>query len=190
MQAHAEAQQHYLSAPVFGRPDAAAAAKLFIVASGEKRVLEQAQPLFDAMGKRTFILDGKPPQANLVKLSGNFLIAATIECLGETVALMRKYGADPRSFLEIMTETLFAAPVYRTYGALIAEQKYEPAGFKLELGLKDVRSVLAAAEARSVPMPVASVVRDHFLSAIARGGAGLDWSALAQVAAEDAGLKS
>jgi hypothetical protein len=104
-----------------------------------------------------------------------------IECLGETVALMRKYEVDPRHFLEIMTETLFAAPVYRTYGALIADQKYEPAGFQLELGLKDVRSVLAAAEAKSVPMPVGSVVRDHFLSAIARGGAHLDWSALAKV---------
>jgi 3-hydroxyisobutyrate dehydrogenase-like beta-hydroxyacid dehydrogenase len=135
-------------------------------------------------------LSENAPEANLVKLSGNFLIASMIECLGESVALMRKYEVDPRRFLEIMTETLFAAPVYRTYGALIAEQKYQPAGFKLELGLKDVRSVLAAAEAKAVPMPVASVVRDHFLSAIARGGADLDWSALAKVTAEDAGLKS
>ena len=125
-----------------------------------------------------------------MKLGGNFLIAAMIECLGETVALTRKYGVDPRRFLEIMTETLFAAPVYRTYGALIAEQRYEPAGFKLELGLKDVRAVLAAAEAKAVPMPAGSVVRDHFLSAIARGGADLDWSALAKFIAEDAGLKS
>ena len=188
--AHAEAQQTYIAAPVFGRPDAAAAAKLFVVPAGDKKAVEHFQPLFDAMGQRTFFLSENAPEANLVKLSGNFLIASMIECLGETVALMRKYEVDPRRFLEIMTETLFAAPVYRTYGALIAEQKYEPAGFKLELGLKDVRSVLAAAETKSVPMPVASVVRDHFLSAIARGGADLDWSALAKVAAEDAGLKS
>ena len=188
--AHAEAQQTYIAAPVFGRPDAAAAAKLFIVPAGDKKAVEHFQPLFDAMGQRTFFLSENAPEANLVKLSGNFLIASMIECLGETVALMRKYEVDPRRFLEIMTETLFAAPVYRTYGALIAEQKYEPAGFKLELGLKDVRSVLAAAEAKAVPMPVASVVRDHFLSAIARGGADLDWSALAKVTAEDAGLKS
>ncbi len=188
--AHAEAQQTYIAAPVFGRPDAAAAAKLFIVPAGDKKAVENFQPLFDAMGQRTFFLSENAPEANLVKLSGNFLIASMIECLGETVALMRKYEVDPRRFLEIMTETLFAAPVYRTYGGLIAEQKYEPAGFKLELGLKDVRSVLAAAEAKAVPMPVASVVRDHFLSAIARGGADLDWSALAKVTAEDAGLKS
>ncbi len=188
--AHAEAKQAYIAAPVFGRPEAAAAAKLFVVAAGNKNAVERAQPLFDAMGQRTFFLSENAPEANLVKLSGNFLIAAVIECLGETVALMRKYEVDPHRFLEIMTETLFAAPVYRVYGALIGEQKYEPAGFKLELGLKDVRSVLAAAEAKAVPMPVGSVVRDHFLSAIARGGADLDWSALAKVTAEDAGLKS
>jgi len=187
--AHAEAEQTYIAAPVFGRPDAAAAAKLFIVPAGDKKAVEHCQPLFDAMGQRTFFLSENAPEANLVKLSGNVLIASMIECLGESVALMRKYEVDPRRFLEIMTETLFAAPVYRTYGALIAEQKYQPAGFKLELGLKDVRSVLAAAEAKAVPMPVASIVRDHFLSAIARGGADLDWSALAKVTAEDAGLK-
>jgi len=189
-QAHAEAQQTYIAAPVFGRPEAAAVAKLFIVAAGEKKAVEHFQPLFGAIGQRTFFLSETAPEANLVKLSGNFLSAAVIECLGETVALMRKYEVDPRRFLEIMTETLFAAPVYRTYGALIAEQKYQPAGFKMELGLKDLRSVLAAAEAKSVPMPVGSVVRDHFLSAIARGGAALDWSALAKVTAENAGLKS
>ena len=189
-QAHAEAEQVYVAAPVFGRPEAAAAGKLFIVPAGDKKAVERLQPLFDAMGQRTFFLSEHAPEANLVKLGGNFLIASLIECLGETVALMRKYEVDPRRFLEIMTETLLAAPAYRTYGALIANQSYEPAGFKLELGLKDLRSVLAAAEARSVPMPVASVVRDHFLSAIARGAAHLDWSALAKVSAEDAGLKS
>lgn len=188
--AHAEARQIYIAAPVFGRPEAAAAAKLFVVPAGDKKAVEHFQPLFDAIGQRTFFLSENAPEANVVKLSGNFLIAAMIECLGEAVALMRKYEIDPRRFIEIMTETLFAAPVYRTYGALIAEEKYQPPGFKLELGLKDVRSVLAAAEAKAVPMPVGSVVRDHFLSAIARGGADLDWSALAKVTAEDAGLKS
>ncbi len=188
--AHAHAGQKYIAAPVFGRPDAAAAAKLFIVAAGEKAAVDRLQPLFDAIGQRTFFLSEKPHEANLVKLCGNFLIASVIESLGETVALIRKYEVDPKRFVEIMTETLFAAPVYRTYGALIAEEKYLPAGFKMELGLKDVRSVLAAAEAKAVPMAVASVVRDHFLSGLARGGADLDWSALAKVVAEDAGLKS
>lgn len=188
--AHAEANQTYISAPVFGRPEAAAAAKLFIVAAGDKTAVERFQPLFDAMGQRTFFLSENAPDANVLKLSGNFLIASVIESLGETVALIRKYGIDHRRFLEVMTETLFTAPVYKTYGALIAEEKYEPAGFKLELGLKDVRSALAAAEAKAVPMPIGSVIRDHFLSAIARGNANLDWSALAKVSADDAGLKS
>jgi 3-hydroxyisobutyrate dehydrogenase-like beta-hydroxyacid dehydrogenase len=190
LNAHREAGQGYIAAPVFGRPDAAAAAKLFVVAAGEKKLIDHCQPLFDAMGQRTFVLSENAPEANLVKLSGNFLIAAVIESLGETVALVRKYGIEPHRFLEIMTETLFAAPVYRTYGALIADEEYEPAGFKMELGLKDVRSVLAAAEAKSVPMAVGSVLRDRFLSGIARGGADLDWSALAKVIAEDAGLKA
>ncbi len=190
LQAHREAGQNYLAAPVFGRPEAAAAAKLFIVAAGEADVIAQYQPLFDALGQRTFVLSDNPPEANLVKLSGNFLIASMIECLGEAFALTRKYGVDPHRFLEIMTESLFAAPVYKTYGALIADEKYQPAGFRLELGLKDVRSVLAAAEAKSVPMAVASVVRDHFISGIAHGGADLDWAGLARIPAEEAGLNA
>jgi 3-hydroxyisobutyrate dehydrogenase-like beta-hydroxyacid dehydrogenase len=125
-----------------------------------------------------------------VKLSGNFLIASMIESLGETVALMRKWGVNPRSFVEVMTNSLFDAPAYRTYGELIVEQRFEPPGFAIPLGLKDIRSALSAAEARRVPMPVASLVRDHFISAIARGGEMQDWSALARVAAEDAGLKT
>lgn len=190
LKAHAGAGQGYIAAPVFGRPEAAAAQKLFVVAAAEKALIDRFQPLFDAIGQRTFHLSENPPEANLVKLCGNFLIAAMIECLGETAALMRKYEVDPKRFLEIMTETLFAAPVYRIYGGLIAEEKYQPAGFKMELGLKDVRSVLAAAEAKSTPMAVGSLLKDRFLSGIARGGGDLDWSAIAQVVAEDAGLKS
>jgi 3-hydroxyisobutyrate dehydrogenase-like beta-hydroxyacid dehydrogenase len=186
--AHVAAGRHYLAAPVFGRPDAAAAGKLFVVAAGEADVIARCQPLFDAVGQRTFIIGDVPPWANLVKLGGNFLIASMIECLGEAVALMRKSGLDPQRFIDVMTESLFAAPVYKTYGKLIVEQHFQPAGFAMPLGLKDIRSTLASAEAKRVPMPVASLVRDHFLSGIARGGENLDWSALARVAAEDAGL--
>jgi 3-hydroxyisobutyrate dehydrogenase-like beta-hydroxyacid dehydrogenase len=185
---HLSAGQRYLAAPVFGRPDAAAAGKLFIVAGGEVNVIARCQNVFDAVGQRTFVIGDTPAWANLVKLSGNFLIAAMIECLGEAVALMRKSGVDPQRFVDIMTSSLFAAPVYRTYSELIVEQRFQPAGFAMPLGLKDVRSVLAAAEARSVPMPVGSLLRDHFISAIARGGEALDWSALARVAADNAGL--
>ena len=188
LEAHRQAGQYYLAAPVFGRPEAAAAAKLFIVGAGEADLIGQFRPLFEALGQRTFVLSDKPPQANLVKLAGNFLIASMIECLGESFALMHKYGVDPHRFLEIMTESLFTAPVYKNYGALIADGKYQPAGFRLELGLKDIRSVLVAAEAKSVPMAVASVVRDHFISAIAQGGADIDWSGLARVPAMEAGI--
>ncbi len=188
-EAHRALHRHYLAAPVFGRPDAAAAGKLFIVVGGEADVIMRYQPLFDVLGQRTFVIGDTPPWANLVKLSGNFLIASMIESLGETVALMRKSGVNPRSFIEIMTNSLFDAPVYRTYGELIVEQRFEPPAFAIPLGLKDIRSALSAAEARHVPMPVASLVRDHFISAIARGGEMQDWSALARVASEDAGLK-
>jgi 3-hydroxyisobutyrate dehydrogenase-like beta-hydroxyacid dehydrogenase len=186
--AHSSAGQCYLAAPVFGRPDAAAAGKLFVVAGGEANLITRCQPLFDAIGQRTFVIGDTPAWANLVKLSGNFLIAAMIECLGETVALMRKSGVDPQQFIDIMTGSLFAAPVYRTYGELIVDQRFQPAGFAIPLGLKDIRSALAAAESRAVPMPVASLIRDHFISAIAHGGEAMDWSALARVAAENAGL--
>jgi 3-hydroxyisobutyrate dehydrogenase-like beta-hydroxyacid dehydrogenase len=186
--AHRAVGQRYLAAPVFGRPDAAAAGKLFIVVGGEADVIARCQPLFDALGQKTFVIGDTPPWANLVKLGGNFLIASMIESVGEAVALMRKSGVDPHRFIDIMTDSLFAAPIYRTYGELIVEQRFQPPGFAMPLGLKDIRSVLAAAETQRVPMPVASLVRDHFISGIARSGEGLDWSALARVAAQDAGL--
>jgi 3-hydroxyisobutyrate dehydrogenase-like beta-hydroxyacid dehydrogenase len=186
--AHRAAGRHYLAVPVFGRPDAAASGKLFLVAGGEADVIARCQPLFNAIGQRTFVIGDTPQWANLVKLSGNFLIASMIESLGEAIALIRKSGVDPQRFIDIMTGSLFAAPVYQTYGKLIVEQHFQPAGFAMPLGLKDIRSVLAAAEAQHVPMPMASLVRDHFITGIARGGEGLDWSALARVAAEEAGL--
>ena len=186
--AHRAAGQRYVAAPVFGRPDAAAAGKLFVLAAGDPESVARCQPVFEAVGQRTFTVAEEPAGANLVKLGGNFLLAAMIECLGETVALMRKSGVDPQRFIEVMTNTLFAAPAYRTYGALIVEQRYQPPGFAMPLGLKDIRSVLAAADARGVPMPVASLLRDCFLAGMARGGATLDWSALARLAAENAGL--
>ena len=125
--------------------------------------------------------------ANLVKITGNFLIASVIEGLSEGIALVSKAGIDPARFVDILTNTLFGAPVYKTYGALIAEERFEPAGFKAELGNKDVRLALSAAEELKVPMPLASLIADRFLTLIASGGAALDWSALALVAKRDAG---
>jgi 3-hydroxyisobutyrate dehydrogenase-like beta-hydroxyacid dehydrogenase len=187
-EAHRNAGQAYVAAPVFGRPEAAGAAKLFVVAAGPEAELKRCQPLFDAIGQRTFIVGDKPSAANLVKLSGNFLLTAMIECLGEAFALTRKGGVDPHAYLEILTNTLFSAPAYKTYGTIIADQKYEPAGFKMALGLKDIRLALAAADALATPMPVASLVHDHFLSGVAQGAGDSDWSALARLAATNAGL--
>ena len=186
--AHAERRQHYVSAPVFGRPEAAAAAKLFIVAAGPATQIERCHPLFDAMGQKTFIAGNDASGANLMKLAGNFLITAVIEGLAESFALVRKGGLDANLFHEILTNSLFNAPIYKTYGALINSQKFEPAGFKLPLGLKDNRLLLAAAEEAAVPMPMASLVRDRFLAALAQGMGEQDWSAISRISAQDAGL--
>ncbi len=188
--AHKGAGQGFVSAPVFGRPEAAAAAKLFIVAAGEPQAVQFCQPLFDALGQRIFVIADEPPKANLVKLSGNFLIAAVIETLGEAFALVGKAGIDRAQYLDILTNTLFGAPVYKTYGSLIAEERYTPPGFKAKLGFKDIRLALGAAEALQVPMPVASLLRDRFLTLLASGGGDLDWSALAALASRDAGEPS
>ena len=185
--AHAKAGQRYVAAPVFGRPDAAAAAKLFIVVAGAPEAVQVCTPIFETLGQKAFHIGDRPEAANLVKLSGNFLIAAAIESLGEAIVLVSKGGVDKHKFLEILTSTLFTAPVYRNYGALIADAKFEPAGFAAPLGQKDIRLTLAAAEALRVPMPLASLLRDRFLALLAQGGDKLDWSAIASLAAKDAG---
>lgn len=186
--AHAAADRAYVSAPVFGRPDAASAGKLFIVAAGSAAALQICAPAFDVMGQRTFIVGAEPVAANVVKITGNFMLVSAIETLGEAFALARKYDIDAGELLELLTSTLFSAPVYKNYGAMIAEQRYEPAGFKLNLGLKDISLALEAAGKMSVPMPIASVVRDQCLTGIARGYEDLDWAALGRVCADDAGL--
>lgn len=185
--AHAAAGQSFVAAPVFGRPEAAAAAKLFIVASGASDAIATCQPLFDAIGQKTFRIGDEPSAANLVKLSGNFLLASAIEALGEAITLVAKAGVDRRQYVDLLTETLFAAPAYRTYGGLIAEQRFEPAGFAAPLGAKDIRLTLAAAESLLVPMPLASLLRDRFLALLAQGGEALDWSGISGLAARDAG---
>ncbi|MGA2400875.1 MAG: NAD(P)-dependent oxidoreductase [Syntrophobacteraceae bacterium] len=185
--AHASAGLRFVAAPVFGRPEAAAAAKLFIVAAGDRDAVDACMPLLNAMGQKIFYFGDKPQDANLVKLSGNFLIASVIEALGEAMALVGKAGVDLRQYLDLLTSTLFSAPVYRIYGGLIAEKKFEPAGFAVPLGHKDIRLTLAAAETLRVPMPLASLLRDRFLTLLAHGGERLDWSAISQVAAKDSG---
>jgi 3-hydroxyisobutyrate dehydrogenase-like beta-hydroxyacid dehydrogenase len=186
--AHAAAGQRFVAAPVFGRPEAAAAAKLFVAAAGAADAIDVVMPLLDAIGQRTFVLSEEPKAANLVKLSGNFLIASVIESLGEAMALVEKGGVDRHAYLELLTSTLFNAPVYKTYGGLIADRKFKPAGFAAPLGQKDIRLALAAGEALNVPLPLASLLRDRFLALLAHGGEDLDWSAVGIAAAKDAGL--
>jgi 3-hydroxyisobutyrate dehydrogenase-like beta-hydroxyacid dehydrogenase len=185
---HAHAGQNYLAAPVFGRPEAAEAAKLAVVAAGAEEVIQKCRPLFEAMGPKLFVAGERPSMANVVKLSGNFLIGSVLESLSEAVAFARKSGVDAGALLEFLTTTMFTAPLYKTYGELIVQGKHEPAGFLLPLGLKDIRLVLQAAESASVPMPIASVLRDRFITAMARGNQEKDWSVIGRVAAEDAGL--
>jgi 3-hydroxyisobutyrate dehydrogenase-like beta-hydroxyacid dehydrogenase len=186
--AHSAAGQEFISCPVFGRPDAAEAGRLAVVAAGPADAVNRCKPLFEAFGPKLLIVGEKASLANVVKLSGNFLIASVLESLSEAIAFARKSGVDAATLLDFLTSTLFNAPVYKTYGGLIVEGNYDNVGFALPLGLKDVRLVLQAAEAKSVPMPIASVVRDRFLTAMARGNANKDWSALGLIAAEDAGL--
>jgi 3-hydroxyisobutyrate dehydrogenase-like beta-hydroxyacid dehydrogenase len=187
-EAHAKARKRFVAAPVFGRPEAAAAGKLFIVAGGEPSSVDACMPLLQALGQSTFRIGENPSAANLVKLSGNFLIASTIEALGEAMALVGKAGIDGHEYLRFLTSTLFTAPIYKTYGDLIADGRFAPAAFAAPLGYKDIRLTIGAAEGLRVPMPLASLLHDRFVRLLAQGGEGLDWSAIGQLASQDAQL--
>ena len=184
---HQERGQFFVGAPVFGRPDAAAAARLRIVAAGPTEAIERCRPILEVLGSQLFVVGTEPAQAHLVKLAGNFLLASMLEALGEAFALTRKAGLAPQQFFEII-DALFGSPIYHNYGQLIASQRYTPPGFALPLGLKDVRLARQAAHALQVPMPLASLVENHFVEALANGLQEADWAALAEIAARHAGL--
>lgn len=185
---HASKNQGYLSVPVFGRPEAAASRKLVVVPAGESDAVKRFRPLFEAIGRATFVVGSDPWQANAVKLCGNFMIASMMESFGETFAVLRKAGVDHHEFLGIMNE-LFASPVYKGYGTAIADAQFSPAGFALKLGLKDIRLALQTSDEVAAPMPFASVLRDQFISALSNGQGDLDWSSIGAIAARNAGLK-
>jgi 3-hydroxyisobutyrate dehydrogenase-like beta-hydroxyacid dehydrogenase len=186
--AHHAAGQGYVAAPVFGRPDVAEAKQLWIVAAGWPGDVAFVQPIFDAVGRGVTKVGAEAQAANTVKLAGNFLIASMIEALGEAFTLARKSGVDPQLFLEIFRSVMTKSPIFERYAGLVADESYEPAGFKMYLGLDNIRLALAAGEAAEVPMPMASLLRDQMLSAVARGMGDLDWAALAKLSAERAGL--
>ena len=189
-QEHTRHGQIFLASPVFGRPDAAEVARLVVVAAGPLEAIERVRPLLSAISRKVFVIGSEQYAASAFKLAGNFLIASVLESLSEALALARKSGVDPAQFLEVLNGSLFQSPIYEIYGKIIVEEKFSPPGFALRLGLKDLRLVLSAAEEAAVPMPVASAIRDHFVSGVARGWGDLDWAALAKVVAEDAGLQA
>lgn len=186
---HAKLGQGYVAAPVFGRPDAAAAAKLNVVVAGPRQLVDRAQPLFDLVGQKTWRMGDEPHRANAAKLAGNFMIGAAIEAMAEATTLAAGYGVPAADLLDLLTNTLFASPVYKGYGGMIAADRYEPAAFKLSLGLKDLRLALAAGDQANVPLPMASLVRDNLLAAVANGEGDLDFAALARVAQRQAGQR-
>jgi 3-hydroxyisobutyrate dehydrogenase-like beta-hydroxyacid dehydrogenase len=177
----------YVAAPVMGRPDAAAAAKLNILAAGPDAAIEAVQPLLTLMGQKVWRLGEQAQRANVAKLTVNFLLASAVETLGEATVLAGAYGIAAQQLIDLITGSILPGPVYQGYGALIAQQRYEPAGFKAELALKDVRLALAAADSVSVPLPVGSLVRDSLMDASAHKEGAMDLAVLGKVAARRAG---
>lgn len=185
---HAERGLAYVAAPVLGRPDVAAAGQLNVLVAGPPEAVAKVRPFLDRIGKAVWPVGDEAHKANVVKLACNFALASMIETLGEAGSLAKAWDVEPAALYEIMTGTLFAAPAYKTYAPIIAERRFSPPGFKLPLGLKDVRLALQAGEAKHAPLPLASLLRDHFIEAIAAGDGEKDWSALSTVAFRKAGL--
>lgn len=188
-QLHAQRGVGYVSAPVLGRVDVAAAGNLNILASGPAEALAKVQPLFDVLGRKTWPFGEAAELACVAKLSANLMIASAIESMAEASSLAGGYGISRSDFIDMITSTLFAVPVYQGYGKLMVDKQFEPAGFKLSLGLKDVRLALEAGEAAHVPLPFAGVLKDNLLDGMAHGQADQDWASLSEVSARRAGAE-
>lgn len=182
-----QGHDRYLSAPVFGRPAAAEAAKLFVVAAGDAGLIEKARPLFEAISQGQFVIGNHAPAANVVKLCGNFMIMSAVEAMGEAMTLASRAGVEPAKLLEVLTGTLFSAPVYKTYGNILVERTFSPPGFAAPLGLKDMNLAAAAAETSGTAMPLLDLVRSHLRTLIDREGGDVDWSAIVKVIEGSAG---
>ncbi|GCE31076.1 putative oxidoreductase YfjR [Dictyobacter alpinus] len=179
----------YVAAPVFGRPEAAESQQLWIVEAGNTAAKERIRPILEAIGQGIFDFGEDPAHANIVKISGNFLIAAAMESMGEVFALAEKSGIDRTQIFEMLTQTIFSSPIYKNYGKKIAEKNFQPVGFPMRLALKDVNLVLDSSEQVQSPMPFASQLHDRLLSGIAKGRGESDWAELTRGIADDAGIE-
>lgn len=185
---HRKFQVTYIAAPVFGRPEAAALGRLNVVVSGEPAAKKRIAPILAAIGQAAFDFGDAPDAANLVKVCGNFMIASAIQTMAEAMALAQKNGVDAAKMIDMLAQTIFACPIYQGYGKALAAQRFEPAGFRMVLGLKDVNLALGTAEASTMPMPIASLLHDRLLANIARGRGEMDWLAVSLGITEDAGV--
>lgn len=188
-QLHQQQGSHYLASPVFGRPDAVVARKLWICLSGNGAAKERVRPMLDKLGQGVFDFGEEAGSANVVKIAGNFLIISAIEAMAEAFTLAEKNGIDRTQIANLFAQTLFACPIYQNYGHAIAHQQYEPAGFKLSLGLKDVTLALQTARESQMPLPLASLLHDRLIAAVARGKGDIDWTGLALSISEESGIK-
>jgi 3-hydroxyisobutyrate dehydrogenase-like beta-hydroxyacid dehydrogenase len=186
---HDKARQVLVACPVLGRPDAAAAGQLILVAAGAADAIAKLEPVLKVVGRRTFSAGTNPAGAAAVKLANNMVLGCAIEAMGEGFALTRKFGVDPAVFNDVLTDGLFAAPAYKVYGSIIARQAYDQAGFTTTLGLKDANLMIAAGQAAGVPLPSLNVYRDRLLGAMAHGEGDLDWSVIARDQARASGLE-
>ena len=188
-EAHAAAGVGFVASPVLGRAEKALAGTMTIIVAGDGAAVEKLRPIYEVMGSKVIVVGPKPESANLMKIATNFMMASAIESMGEALALVRKAGLDPETFYAA-TEDQFPGPIYRNYARLMMDQKYTPPGFSLRLGLKDVDLAMAAGADLKVPMPLASLLHDQFIMALAHGMGELDWVSIAEVVAAKAGLPS
>jgi len=188
-QAHAEAGHVVVAGHVLGRPDLAAAGQLSIVPGGPPEVLERLQPLFDVLGKRTFVAGDLPEAATAVKIAHNFVLGCAIEVIGEGMSLARAYGVEPALFHRVLTEGLFGAPAYEVYGQIIVDEAYDKVGASVQIGIKDANLAMAAGESKGVPLPSCNVMRDRLLGAVAHGDGECDWAVMAREQARASGLE-
>ena len=185
---HAKHGNYYLACPVFGRPDAARAGKLWLCLAGDESAKERVRTLLEMLGQGIYDFGPSPPAANVAKLAGNFLIASAIEAMAEAFYLAEKNGVDPNQVHAVLSQTLFSCPIYQNYGRIILDQNYSPPGFPLALGGKDMRLVRDTARYSEVSMPLASLLEDRFLRSLAKKRGDMDWTAIALDQRESAGL--